>query len=84
LRLQSNKLGIGAKNSIAVVEYFGKFPGLVPHGNSKVNREYIRTPATVMSEKSDLLERENPLNVCNKLTLFKCENMSIKVLNIEI
>lgn len=64
-----SRLGIGAKNSIAVVEYFGKFPGLVPHGNSKVNREYIRTPATVMSEKSDLLECENLLNVCNKLTL---------------
>lgn len=64
-----SRLGIGANNSIAVVEYFGKFPGLAPHGNSKVNTEYIRTPATVMSEMSDLLKRENPLNVYNKLTL---------------
>lgn len=64
-----SRLGIGAKNNIAVVEYSGKFPGLAPHGNSKMKTEYIRTRATVLSEMSDLLKRENPLNVYNKLTL---------------
>jgi hypothetical protein len=39
-------LGIGTRESIALVEYFGKFPGLSQHGNGKEGTEYIRTPAT--------------------------------------
>jgi hypothetical protein len=34
-------LGIGARESIALVEYFGKFPGLSQHGNGKEGTEYI-------------------------------------------
>lgn len=64
-----SRLGIGAKDNIALIEYIGKFPRLAPHGNSKGDTEYIRTPAHVMSEMSDLLEREHPLKVYNKLTL---------------
>ena len=48
-------LGIGARESIALVEYFGKFPGLSQHGNGKEGTEYIRTPASVMTEMSDML-----------------------------
>ena len=59
-------LGIGARESIALVEYFGKFPGLSQHGNGKEGTEYIRTPASVMTEMSDMLKRENPLKVYNK------------------
>jgi hypothetical protein len=59
-------LGIGARESIALVEYFGKFPGLSQHGNGKEGKEYIRTPASVMTEMSDMLKRENPLKVYNK------------------
>ena len=62
-------LGIGARESIALVEYFGKFPGLSQHGNGKEGTEYIRTPASVMTEMSDMLKRENPLKVYNKLVL---------------
>ncbi|CAG2250556.1 unnamed protein product [Mytilus edulis] len=35
----------------------------------KKDTEYLRTPATVMTEMSDLLQKETPLNVYNKLTL---------------
>jgi hypothetical protein len=49
--------------SVALVEYFGKFPGLSQHGNGKEGTEYIRTPASVMTEMSDMLKRENPLKV---------------------
>jgi hypothetical protein len=62
-------LGIGARESIALVEYFGKFPGLSQHGNAKEGTEYIRTPASVMTEMSDMLKRENPLKVYNKPVL---------------
>jgi hypothetical protein len=62
-------LGIGARESIALVEYFGKFPGLSQHGNGKEGTEYIRTPASVMTEMSDMLKCENPLKVYNKLVL---------------
>ncbi|XP_063432082.1 uncharacterized protein LOC134714621 isoform X1 [Mytilus trossulus] len=55
----------GHKNHLALVEYFGTFPGLMPHGNCKKNKEYVRTP--VMSEMSDLLHQDKPLD--NKLTL---------------
>jgi hypothetical protein len=56
-----------ANVSVALVEYLGKFPGLSQHGNIKSGEEYLRTPATVMTEMSDLLQRENPLNAYNKL-----------------
>jgi hypothetical protein len=59
-------LGIGTRESIALVEYFGKFPGLSQHVNGKEGTEYIRTPASVMTEMSDMLKRENPLKVYNK------------------
>ena len=36
------------------------------HGNGKEGTEYIRTPASVMTEMSDMLKRENPLKVYNK------------------
>ena len=39
------------------------------HGNGKEGTEYIRTPASVMTEMSDMLKRENPLKVYNKLVL---------------
>ena len=61
-------LGQNAKDNVAVVEYLGNFPGLAPHGNSKSGEEYIRTPAHVMTEMSDMLRKDNPLNVKNKLT----------------
>ena len=54
---------------IALVEYFGIFPGLSPHGNAKEETEYIGTPANVMSDMSNMLKCDNPLNVYNKLTL---------------
>ena len=47
----------------------GKFPGLSQHGNGKEGTEYIRTPSSVMTEISDMLKRENPLKVYNKLVL---------------
>lgn len=56
-------LGVGAKDSVALVEYLGKFPGLAPHGNSKSGEEYLRTPTAVMEEMSVMLRQENPLNV---------------------
>ncbi|CAG2224638.1 unnamed protein product [Mytilus edulis] len=59
----------GDTNPIAIVEYIGIFPGLSAHGNTKKDTEYLRTPATVMTEMSDLLQKETPLNVYNKLTL---------------
>lgn len=59
-------LGQNAKDSVAVVEYLGNFPGLAPHRNSKSGKEYIRTPAHVMTEMSDMLRKDNPLNVYNK------------------
>ncbi|CAG2213397.1 unnamed protein product [Mytilus edulis] len=59
----------GQTNPIAIVEYIGIFPGLSAHGNTKKDTEYLRTPATVMTEMSDLLQKETPLNVYNKLTL---------------
>ncbi|CAG2254061.1 unnamed protein product [Mytilus edulis] len=59
----------GQTNSIAIVEYIGIFPGLSAHGNTKKDTEYLRTPATVMTEMSDLLQKETPLNVYNILTL---------------
>ena len=61
-------LGQNAKDIVAVVEYLGNFPGLPPHGNSKSGEEYIRTPAHVMTEMSDMLRKDNPLNVYSKLT----------------
>jgi hypothetical protein len=33
------------------------------HGNGKEGTEYIRTPASVMTEMSDMLKCENPLKV---------------------
>jgi hypothetical protein len=54
--------------SIALVEYFGKFPGLSQHGNGKEGTEYIRTPASVMTEMSDMLK-------CEKLTDDGCQVM---------
>ncbi|CAC5400572.1 unnamed protein product [Mytilus coruscus] len=65
-------LAQGAKESVAVVEYLGQFPGLAPHGNSKSGELYLRTPASVMTEMSDMLRKDRPLNVYNKLTN-KCE-----------
>ena len=59
-------LGLGARASLVLVEYLGQFPGLSQHGNGKDGTEYIRTPTSVMS---DLLQREIPLNIYNKLTL---------------
>ncbi|XP_052099805.1 uncharacterized protein LOC127734145 isoform X2 [Mytilus californianus] len=59
----------GHENHIALVEYSGEFPGLVPHGNSKNDKKYVRTPASVMSEMSDLLHQDKPSDVYNKLTL---------------
>ncbi|CAC5400570.1 unnamed protein product [Mytilus coruscus] len=44
------------------------FPGLAPHGNSKSGELYLRTPASVMTEMSDMLRKDRPLNVYNKLT----------------
>ncbi|CAC5389503.1 unnamed protein product [Mytilus coruscus] len=61
-----------AKESVAVVEYLGKFPGLAPHCNSKSGEEYLKTPASVMIEMSDMFRKDRPLNVYNKLTN-KCE-----------
>ncbi|VDH92966.1 Hypothetical predicted protein [Mytilus galloprovincialis] len=61
-------LAQGAKESVAVAEYLGQFPGLAPHGNSKSGEEYFRTPASVMTEMSDMLRKDRPLNVYNKLT----------------
>ena len=61
-------LGKNAKDSVAVVEYLGNFPGLAPHGNSNSGEEYIRTPAHVMTAMSDMLRKDNPPNVYNKLT----------------
>jgi hypothetical protein len=40
---------------------------LSQHGNGKGGTEYIRTPVSVMTEMSDMLKRENPLKVYNKL-----------------
>ncbi|XP_076102019.1 uncharacterized protein LOC143071537 [Mytilus galloprovincialis] len=57
------------KNHLALVEYSGTFPGLMPHGNSKKDKVYVRTPAKVMSEMSDLLHQDKPLDVYNKLTI---------------
>ncbi|KAK3104132.1 hypothetical protein FSP39_024650 [Pinctada imbricata] len=54
--------------TIAIVEYLGKFPGLVPHGNSKRKTEYIRTPTDVMDEMTNLLKTDKPMDVYNKLT----------------
>ncbi|CAC5406025.1 unnamed protein product [Mytilus coruscus] len=45
----------GHENHIALVEYSGKFPGLVPHGNSK-DTDTIQTCANVMSEMSDMFQ----------------------------
>lgn len=59
----------GQTNPIAIVEYIGIFPGLSAHGYTKKDTEYLRTPATVMTEMSDLLQKDTPLNVYNKLTL---------------
>lgn len=56
-------------NDIAVVEYLGNFPGLAPHGNSKRKTEYVRTPAFVMNEMSDLLKNGKPTEVYNKLSI---------------
>ena len=42
---------------------------VAPHGNAKEETEYIRTQANVMSDMSNMLKCDNPLNVYNKLTL---------------
>jgi hypothetical protein len=42
---------------------------VAPHGNAKEETEYIRTQANVMSDMSNMLKCDNPLNMYNKLTL---------------
>jgi len=61
-------LGLGATSEIDVVEYFGNFPGLSVHGNSKEKTEYTRTPNVVMQEMSDMLKFNKPQHVYNKLS----------------
>ena len=62
-------LVLGVKDQIAIVVYCGKFPGHIPHGNSKKDTDYVRTPTYVMDEMSELLQNSKPMNVYNKLTL---------------
>lgn len=62
-------LGLEGVSDIAIVEYLGSFPGLVPHGNSKHKNEYVRTPAVVMDEMSQLLKCKKPGVVYNELTV---------------
>ena len=58
----------GLRSSLAVVEYKGKFPGLIPHGNSKdPESEYIRTPAHVMTEVAELLKSHKPKMVYEQM-----------------
>ncbi|WAR07112.1 hypothetical protein MAR_017070 [Mya arenaria] len=59
---------VGIVNGLAVVEYVGKYPGLAPHGNSRIpNSEFVRTPAHV-TEKSNELATEMPSEVFGILT----------------
>jgi hypothetical protein len=47
-------LGSGSSvRPLALVEYIGKFPGLIPHGNASKPTEYLRTPDYVMDVTSD-------------------------------
>ena len=55
-------LGLGAKANLVLIEYSGEFPGLAPHGNAKEGTEFIRTPANVMKEMTEMLERRQHKN----------------------
>ena len=55
------------QSNLAVVQYVGKFPGLAPHGNSRQQTEYIRTPTEVMDEVKDMAGKHKPHQIYNKL-----------------
>ena len=58
----------GLQSKFAVVEKIGRFPGLVPHGNSKQsNSEYLRMPDFVMEEAGELLKPNKPKMVLENL-----------------
>lgn len=52
---------------ISVVEYLGKFPGLISHGNAKEKNEYERTNPNVMDKISQKCKEDTPKNVYDKL-----------------
>ena len=55
------------QSNLAIVQYVGKFPGLGPHGNSRKDTEYIRTPTEVMDEVKDMAGKHKPHQIFNKL-----------------
>ena len=57
----------GIQSNLAIFQYLGKFPGLMPHGNSRDENEYVRTPTYVMDEIKDMSGKQKPHQIYNKL-----------------
>ena len=57
----------GLQSNLAIVQYLDKISGLIPHGNSRDEKEYVWTPTYVMDEIKDMSSKQKPHQIYNKL-----------------
>jgi len=62
-------LGLGGNESITVVEYMGKFPGLSKHVNAKTSDSYTRTDDNVMTEIGDMVKTMRLMEVYKQMNM---------------